>query len=89
MLFNAALVVAAAVVPALAVPTLRVPACPAKGTVTYSHSVPDKTAFPKTQVDVCYSATEIQYTFTAYEEKYFYYNASQTTNGNIWEVSRH
>lgn len=51
-----------------AVPSLKVPACPKKGTITYDKSVPDKTAFPKTQVDMCYEDKDISITFTAYEE---------------------
>ncbi|KAK4495038.1 hypothetical protein PRZ48_013365 [Zasmidium cellare] len=72
--------------PALAnVPYLEVPACPDKGTITYNQSVPDKTDFPKTQVDLCYGDKSISITFTAYEETNFYYNSSYTTNDPIYE----
>src|SRR3569833_277933 len=79
---------AAAVVPVLAsylpVPSLSVPACPAKSSVKYDRSVPDKDAFPPTQVDLCYDDSAIQLTFTANDEVNFFYNASQTTNDGIW-----
>ncbi|KAH9905745.1 hypothetical protein F4778DRAFT_677692 [Xylariomycetidae sp. FL2044] len=69
---------------ACAVPSVSVPACPAVGTVIYSQSVPDLTAFPLTQVDLCYTPSAIQITFTAYNETDFYYNATQGTNDDIW-----
>jgi hypothetical protein len=53
--------------------------------VTYNKSVPDKTAFPTTQVDLCYTDLAIKITFTAREETNFYFNASQGTNDAIWE----
>ncbi|KAF7195727.1 Extracellular protein [Pseudocercospora fuligena] len=69
-------------------PHLEVPACPSKGTIEYSRSVPNKTEFPLTQVDLCYSETSIEIDFTAYNETNFFYNSSQTTNDPIyqWEV---
>ena len=77
---------AAATVPALAaVPSLNVPACPDKGSIEYSQSVPNKTAFPLTQVDLCYDDAAIHIAFTAYHESNFYYNASQTTNDPIYQ----
>ncbi|KAI1381202.1 hypothetical protein F4677DRAFT_402396 [Hypoxylon crocopeplum] len=67
-------------------PSLKAPACSAgKGTVEYSKSVPDKAAFPKTKVDVCYDDKSIHITFTALEETNYYFNESQTTNDPIWE----
>ena len=79
-----------AAVPALAdytkpLPSVRVPACPSVGTITYNKSVPNLTDFPLTQVDLCYSNTAIQITFTAYNETNFYFNTSQGTNDDIWE----
>ncbi|KAF2170411.1 hypothetical protein M409DRAFT_64161 [Zasmidium cellare ATCC 36951] len=72
--------------PALAaVPSLEVPACPDKGTLTYNQSVPDKTNFPNTQVDLCYEDKSISITFTAYEETNFFYNDTYTTNDPIYE----
>lgn len=70
---------------ALHVPSLQVPACPQKGTIQYDKSDPNRTAFPLTQVDLCYSTTSIELTFTAYNETNFYYNASLTTNDPIYE----
>ncbi|KAJ6511485.1 hypothetical protein C8R47DRAFT_736264 [Mycena vitilis] len=92
MFFAAALVAAAAVVPVFAasnitVPSLNVPACPAKGTVTYNKSVPDRGAFPLTQVDVCYSDTSIEITFTAHNETDFFVNSSYGTNDPIYEYT--
>lgn len=78
----------AATVPALAaldVPHLNVPACPNQGTVTYSKSVPNRTEFPPSEVNVCYDDSAIHITFTAYNEVNYYYNASQGTNDAIWE----
>ncbi|KAL9058898.1 MAG: hypothetical protein Q9162_001454 [Coniocarpon cinnabarinum] len=66
-------------------PSLDVPACPAKGTLQYNLTDPDRNAFPLTQADLCYDDTSIHITFTAYNETNFYYNASQTTNDAIYE----
>ncbi|KZV87479.1 hypothetical protein EXIGLDRAFT_723697 [Exidia glandulosa HHB12029] len=67
------------------VPSLRVPACPAVGTATFSKSVPDLAPFPTTSVALCYSASTIEFTFTAQNETNFFFNETYTTNGNIWE----
>jgi hypothetical protein len=67
------------------VPSVEVPACPSKGTVTYSKTVPDLEEFPLTQVDLCYTDTSIAITFTAYNETAFYFDPSQGTNDDIWE----
>lgn len=69
---------------AAAVPSLDVPACPRVGTIQYSRSVPSKTSFPLTQVDLCYTKTTIDMKFTAYNETNFYFNASQGINDDIW-----
>ena len=66
-------------------PHLFVPSCPRKTTATYTKSVPDKTPFPKTAVDLCYDKTSLHLTFKAYDEKYFYFDPEQGTNGDIWE----
>ncbi|KAI9150207.1 Extracellular protein [Paramyrothecium foliicola] len=66
------------------VPSLEVPACPRKGTISYSKSVPALAPFPLTKADVCYTDTSIAITFTAYEEKNFYFDPSQGTNDDIW-----
>jgi hypothetical protein len=62
-----------------------VPSCPKTGSITYSKSVPDKQDFPPTKVDLCYTDTSIEITFTAEHETNFYFNASQGTNGDIWQ----
>ncbi|KAL1850125.1 hypothetical protein Daus18300_013053 [Diaporthe australafricana] len=67
-----------------ALPVLAVPACPTTGSVTYNTSVPDKSLFPLTQVDLCYDNSAIHIKFTAFEEKDFYYNQSLSTNGEIY-----
>ncbi|KAK7042258.1 hypothetical protein R3P38DRAFT_2889404 [Favolaschia claudopus] len=92
MFMRTVLVAFAAIAPALAasnvpVPSLNVPACPAKGTVTYNKSVPDKKPYPKTQVDVCYDKSHIQITFTAYNETDFFVNPNYTTNDPIYEYT--
>lgn len=74
-----------AVTATTAVPFLKVPACPHKGTVSYSKSVPALDDFPLTQVDLCYTDSKIAITFTAYNETNFYYDPKQGTNGDIWE----
>jgi len=65
-------------------PCLSVPACPDAGTIKYDKSVPEKTAFPLTQVDLCYTFSALHINFTAYNETNFYYNASQGTNDEIY-----
>ncbi|KAJ6588568.1 hypothetical protein B0H19DRAFT_1100128 [Mycena capillaripes] len=92
MFVRTILVAAAVVVPALAasnisVPSLNVPACPAKGTVTYNKSVPDKVAFPLTKVEVCYDDSHIDITFTAFNETDFFVNSSYTTNDPIYQYT--
>ncbi|KND87441.1 hypothetical protein TOPH_07885 [Tolypocladium ophioglossoides CBS 100239] len=67
------------------VPSVDVPACPRVGTVSYSKAVPDQKPFPRTQVDLCYTDEHLLISFTAYDEANFYFNASQGTNGDIWE----
>jgi hypothetical protein len=66
---------------------LQVPACPAKGTVTYDKSVPDKVAFPLTKVEVCYDASHIDITFTAFNETDFFVNPNYTTNDPIYQYT--
>ncbi|KAF7549289.1 hypothetical protein G7046_g8401 [Stylonectria norvegica] len=80
-----ALLVAAAGVVSAKVPSLNVPACPAVGTIQYSKSVPSRTGFPLTQVDLCYTQTTIAITFTAHNETNFYFDPRQGTNDDIWE----
>ncbi|PQK12438.1 hypothetical protein BB8028_0003g10550 [Beauveria bassiana] len=67
------------------VPSVNVPACPAVGTVRFDESVPDRKEFPATQVDLCYTDTELAITFTARNETSFYFDPKQGTNGDIWE----
>ncbi|KAI1328111.1 hypothetical protein F5Y16DRAFT_370089 [Xylariaceae sp. FL0255] len=71
---------------ALTTPSFNVPSCTVgKGTVKYDRSVPNGlNKFPLTQVDMCYSDTDIEITFTAYQEVNFFYNASQKTNDPIY-----
>ncbi|KAI0809781.1 hypothetical protein GGR55DRAFT_679612 [Xylaria sp. FL0064] len=68
------------------VPSLNVPSCNhGVGTVQYDRSVPNgEDKFPLTQVDLCYTDSDIKITFTAFEEVNFFYNASQTTNDDIF-----
>ncbi|PNY29653.1 Uncharacterized protein TCAP_00431 [Tolypocladium capitatum] len=67
------------------VPSVDVPACPGVGTIAYDRTVPDLMPFPRTQVDLCYTDDHLQLGFTAFGEVNYYFNASQTTNGDIWE----
>ncbi|KAF4120419.1 hypothetical protein GMORB2_3220 [Geosmithia morbida] len=67
-------------------PSVQVPACPIKGTITYTKSVPSQTDdFALTQVDLCYTANSLSLTLTAYNETNFYFDASQEINDDIWE----
>lgn len=66
------------------VPSVNVPACPRVGTIKYDKTVPDLKAFPRTQVDLCYTDTHLDIKFTARDEVNFYFNSSQGTNGDIW-----
>jgi hypothetical protein len=63
---------------------VKVPCCPRKATITYDKSVPDKEPFYLTQVDLCYTPTSLDLTFTAYNETNFYFDPSQGTNDDIW-----
>jgi hypothetical protein len=85
LLISAALSAVSAYPNGAAVPSLSVPSCPRRGTVTYNKSVPDKTSFPTTKVDLCYTDHSIEITFTAKEEINLYFNASQGTNDPIWQ----
>ena len=67
------------------VPARSVPACPHTARIQYDKSVPDLTPFALTQVNLCYSDSSLELTFTAYNETSFYYNASQGTNDGIYE----
>ncbi|OAA56808.1 Carbohydrate-binding domain, family 9-like, subgroup [Cordyceps fumosorosea ARSEF 2679] len=66
-------------------PHVDVPACPAVGTVLFNSSVPDRSPFPATQVDLCYTSTALHLAFTARDERSFYFDPAQTTNGDIWQ----
>jgi hypothetical protein len=71
--------------PVMNVPSLNVPACPSKGTIRYDQSVPNRTDFPLTQVDLCYDAQAIRINFTGYNETKFFFNASHTINDPVWQ----
>ncbi|KAH8201452.1 hypothetical protein TruAng_004376 [Truncatella angustata] len=75
-------------------PSLTVHACPKVATITYSHSVPEQTAFPTTEVELCYVEDQqtpsggsafLHINFTAYAEPYFYYDPSMGTNDPLYE----
>lgn len=80
-----AIIISASAIFALNVPSLNVPACPEKVHLEYDKSVPNKTPFPLTTVDLCYGASTIEIVFTAYDETSFYYNRTQGTNDKIYE----
>ncbi|KAL8303035.1 hypothetical protein RB600_006764 [Gaeumannomyces tritici] len=67
------------------VPSLNVPACPATAAVKYSKSVPDRADFNLTQVELCYDATAIRITFTAFNETNFHFDPNHTLNDPIYE----
>ncbi|KAI1198602.1 hypothetical protein F5X97DRAFT_298960 [Nemania serpens] len=69
------------------VPSLYVPSChKGAGSVRYDKSVPNgENKFPLTQVDLCYTNSDIKITFTAFQEVNFYYNESHTTNDPLYE----
>ncbi|QKX64700.1 uncharacterized protein TRUGW13939_11876 [Talaromyces rugulosus] len=66
-------------------PSLEVPECPDYAVAVVNQSVPDLTPFPMTTVSVCYDDTSIQLGFKALNETNWYFNASQSTNDDIWE----
>ena len=66
------------------IPYLKVPQCPDQASITYDHSVPNLTAFPKTEVNACYTNKHLKLHFIAREEKAFFYNSSLGTNNPIW-----
>ncbi|ORX74848.1 hypothetical protein DL89DRAFT_281169 [Linderina pennispora] len=63
---------------------LNVPACPATATASFNQAIPDLAPCPQTTVDLCYTSTALNLVFTAYGETNFYFDPSQTTNGDIW-----
>ncbi|KAI0508248.1 hypothetical protein F5B22DRAFT_423794 [Xylaria bambusicola] len=69
------------------VPSVKVPSCDkGTGSVQYDKSVPNgQDKFPLTQVDLCYTNSDIKITFTAFEEVNFFYNESHTTNDPLYE----
>lgn len=72
---------------AAGVPSVDVPSCDAgTGSVQYDKSVPNgENKFPLTQVDLCYTDSDIKFTFTAFEEVNFFYNESHQTNDPLFE----
>ena len=66
-------------------PNIDVPAYPCISTISYCKSVPDGTLFPRTEVDLCYTDEHLHVSFIAYGEVSFYFNASQSTNDDIWK----
>lgn len=85
VLLSCAIAAAASAITTTPVPSLAVPQCPSVGTAKISQSVPDKTPFPRTEVDLCWDNTSLHLTFRAFAETNFYYDASQGTNDDIWE----
>ncbi|KAJ1959754.1 hypothetical protein GGI12_004168 [Dipsacomyces acuminosporus] len=64
---------------------LFVPACPSVASARFSSGIPDASSpCPKTQVDICYTSTTLNFVFTAYDEANFYFDPKQGTNGDIW-----
>ncbi|KAJ2543454.1 hypothetical protein GGH12_003588 [Coemansia sp. RSA 1822] len=65
---------------------VKVPACPSTTSFTFNTGIPAvDPSCPLTKVQMCYTPTQLKLDFTAYNETEFYYDASQTTNGDIWE----
>ncbi|KAJ2198617.1 hypothetical protein IW144_001827, partial [Coemansia sp. RSA 522] len=65
---------------------VKVPACPSTTSFTFNTGIPAvDPSCPLTEVQMCYTPTQLKLAFTAYNETEFYYDASQTTNGDIWE----
>lgn len=83
LLFTGAIAAAVAAVD-IPLPSLLVPQCPGQGTAVIDRTAPDRTAFPLTTVSLCYTQTALQLNFTAFQETNYYYNASQGTNGDIY-----
>ncbi|KAJ2781335.1 hypothetical protein GGI15_003240 [Coemansia interrupta] len=64
---------------------LYVPRCPATAAAKFTTQIPSGDPCPSTEVDLCYTDTALQLQFTANGETNFYYDPTQTTNGDIWE----
>ncbi|KAJ2081767.1 hypothetical protein H4R24_002092 [Coemansia sp. RSA 988] len=67
---------------------ISVPACPERTLFTFSAGIPDTDPkCPLTLVSMCYTSTQLQLDFTAYNETSFYFDPKQETNGDIWEYN--
>ncbi|KAJ1662614.1 hypothetical protein IW140_005722 [Coemansia sp. RSA 1813] len=65
---------------------VEVPACPSTATFTFNIGIPDlNPRCPLTEVSMCYTDTQLNLDFTAYNETSFYFDPSQGINGDIWE----
>ncbi|KAI0407829.1 hypothetical protein F4802DRAFT_551378 [Xylaria palmicola] len=70
----------------LSVPYVHVPSCSKGiGRVQYNKSVLPNETFPPTQVDLCYTDSDVKISFIAFEEDNFFYNESYKTNDPIYE----
>ncbi|KAJ2642077.1 hypothetical protein GGF44_001833 [Coemansia sp. RSA 1694] len=64
---------------------LKVPKCPSTSSAKFTTQIPSGTACPQTKVALCYTDTSLDLVFTAHGETDFYFNSTQTTNGDIWK----
>ncbi|PIA18055.1 hypothetical protein COEREDRAFT_79999 [Coemansia reversa NRRL 1564] len=65
---------------------IRVPECPARTLFTFNTGIPESDPnCPLTLVSMCYTSTQLQLDFTAYNETNFYFDPKQETNEDIWE----
>ncbi|KAJ1831452.1 hypothetical protein IWW55_003532 [Coemansia sp. RSA 2706] len=63
-----------------------VPACPAQASLKFNTGIPNPDpSCPDTHVSLCYTATHLMLDFAVLNETNFYYDPSQSTNGDIWE----
>ncbi|PHH92610.1 hypothetical protein CDD83_6537 [Cordyceps sp. RAO-2017] len=68
----------------LEVPSLDVRRCPTMGAANFSIEMPELTrSFPRTWVLLCYTSDNLHLEFDALDEKYFYDDPWQGTNGDI------
>lgn len=68
-----------------ALPHLAIPSCPALAIASFNTTVPTPGSFPPTAISVCWTPSHLALNFTAANETNFYYNASQHTNGALYE----
>ncbi|OQR94906.1 hypothetical protein THRCLA_08068 [Thraustotheca clavata] len=68
-------------------PTIDVPSCPSTIQADISQRLVDRSPFPQTHVDICYTDTSIELSFHAKEQINFMTNPEYGYNDNIWQYN--